>query len=79
MNTARIVVLKLEDMQSQTCPAATASAAFTRHYERPDADGSALMAAIPPSGVDQDEPARRRGENVSVIRLGIPSQTTAQK
>ncbi len=31
------------------------------------------------AGDNNDEPARRRGESVSIIRYGVPSQMTAQK
>ncbi|MGV7217776.1 Flp pilus assembly protein CpaB [Bradyrhizobium sp. UFLA05-112] len=37
------------------------------------------IADINAKNENEDEPARRRGETVSVIRFGIPSQMTAQK
>jgi pilus assembly protein CpaB len=66
----RTVTLELKPEQAETLARARQSGTLSL----------ALRSLVDVNaGDNNDEPARRRGESVSIIRYGVPSQMTAQK
>jgi pilus assembly protein CpaB len=67
----RTVTLELKPEQTETLARARQSGTLSL----------ALRSIVDVNAKDDttDEPARRRGENIAIIRYGVPSQMTAQK